>query len=67
MPRSFSHWMPRYATRPLRLLIHERLDDPWLTAVAVRFLDDNQNRQILGFRMRSGPSTIVTANRIHIW
>lgn|ERR1039458_6266660 len=66
MARSFAHWTPRYLTRRLQLLIHENLhpDDPWLTAAAVQFLDDNLNRQMVGVECGSGRSTIWTARRI---
>lgn len=66
MPRSFAHWTPRYVTKRLQLSIHERLhpDDPWLTADAVRFLDDNLNRRMVGIECGSGRSTSWTASRI---
>src|SRR5580658_947099 len=66
MPRSITHWTPRYIARRLQLLIHQRLspDDPWLTAAAVRFLDDNLSSEMVGVECGSGRSTIWTARRI---
>ncbi len=66
MPRSFSHWTPRYCVNRLLVLVHERLhpDAPWLTADAVRFLDDNLRPSMSGVECGSGRSTLWIAQRI---
>jgi predicted O-methyltransferase YrrM len=66
MPRSFSHWTPRYIRDRVAVMIDERANpaNPWLTRDAVRFLDEALRITDVGLEFGSGRSSIWFGRRI---
>jgi predicted O-methyltransferase YrrM len=66
MPRSFSHWTPRYIRDRVAVILNERRNpkEPWLTKDAVRFLDESLKPGDRGLEFGSGRSSVWFAKRI---
>lgn len=66
MSRSFSHLTPRYLRDRAAFAIDQRLhpDRPWLTADAIRLLDELLQPTDIGVEFGSGRSTIWFARRL---
>lgn len=66
MTRTYRHWTPRYIKSRLGVMLNEKIHpgNPWLSADAVRLLDQLLKPTDVGVEFGSGRSTIWFAKRL---